>query len=312
VARGVMTDSRGEAFFAQLPIGPAAVTVTPPAGYLVDTTNLTDAHITADALSTLIIYVQLPGTTTVQVRDASGNPISAATVVFRRADGVETTYTANSGGDVTLGNLLYADYSVTVSASGYTPATLPLVLTPADPGETMRFTMASQTAASLVVRVFDANGSQIPGALVHLKPAGGGSDLDAKTTGSNGEASFPVVSSGTYTLATEKTGYDLKYQSVVVSGGGSSASVTLAGIAKGNMQITALDKNGHTASLRVIVSGPGYYRDNLYSSTAGKLLLTELPVGSYQVSCYVDPASVVTTIISSGQTADVTVSQSKK
>jgi len=312
VARGVMTDNKGEAFFAQLPVGPAVLTITPPAGYLVDTTSVSEAQITADALTTLIIYVQRPATTTIQVRNAAGSPVSGATVVMRRADGQETTYTANSGGDVILSDLLYAEYSVTCSAAGYTSATLPLVLSAGSPGATMRFTMISRTAASLVVRVRDANGTQIEGATVHVKPQTGGSDLFSQVTGTNGEVSFPSIDDGTYLLVVEKTGYSVEYQLVYVSEEHTISTVTLSGGAKGNMQVHTLDKNGHAASLRVIISGPGYYRDSLYSSTSGLLSLTDLPVGSYEVSCYDSPASVATAIIVSGQTADVTVSQSKK
>jgi uncharacterized surface anchored protein len=246
------------------------------------------------------------------VRDVGGSPLSGATVEIRRADGVTTTVTANAEGDVAVSDLLYADYSVKVSADGYSSATQPLTLTAATPGQTLFFTMSPRSYYDLRVRVRDANNTQLQDATVHLKPSGGGTDLASKVTVSNGEVFFTPLNPGTYQLVVEKSGYNVQVQSVTVSAYGTIATVVMGGNAKGNMHIVTLDKNGHAAAIRVIISGPSYYRDSLTSSTSGQLNVTDLPVGSYEVSCYTNPASVATVIISAGQTADVTVSQSKK
>ena len=146
--------------------------------------------------------------------------------------------------------------------------------------------------------------------------AAGINPVDWKTRSGGGMAG--VLGEPPFTLGwdvsgvVEKTGYNVQVQSVTVSALGTISTVVMAGTAKGNMHIVTLDKNGHAAAIRVIISGPGYYRDSLTSSTSGQLNVTDLPVGSYEVSCYTNPASVATVIISAGQTADVTVSQSKK
>jgi hypothetical protein len=77
------------------------------------------------------------------------------------------------------------------------------------------------------------------------------------------------------------------------------------------MSITTYDKNGHLKSLQLIISGPGgYYRNTLMSSN-GYLTLTDLVPGTYTVQVTPNPSSIVSTIVSGGQTSYVSVSQKK-
>lgn len=80
--------------------------------------------------------------------------------------------------------------------------------------------------------------------------------------------------------------------------------------ATGSMQVTTFDHHGHRqGSTRTIVSGPDYYRDDLFSDGNGYLNLSGLVPGSYQVRCFARPASTATVLVNSGQTAFVSLSQ---
>jgi len=313
-ARAISSDANGEAFFGQVAVGPAVLEVTPPAGYVVDSSSLASMSVTADAVSTVIVYVQRPATTTVRVADTNGTPISGASVALRRADGTNLTpVTTDAAGDAVFPDLLYADYSATVTKVGYSAASLPFTVSVGQPAPVVHFAMTPTSSVSLRVRVFDTNGTQMPGALVRVRRNGNSVDTQIGTSGSNGEISFTGLEVVSYSVTVEKAGYVTQSQTVTLNGTTPPMDFHLsAAVSKGSMHILTLDKNGHAASLRVIVSGAGYYRNDLYSGATGSLDLAELVPGSYTVQCYTNPASVATVIINAGQIADVTIGQSKK
>lgn len=312
--RAVSTDSSGEAFFGQATVGAAGLSITPPAGTIVDTSTLQGVAIAPDAVSTVIVYIQKPAKATIHVVDPSGAAVPGASVAIRRADGgTADPVVTDASGDAVFDQLLYADYAATVSMPGYTPASMPFTVDTIADAPVVPFTMSPAQTVGLHVRVFDGNGTQMPDAMVQLFAAGGTTPLQQGTTGSSGEMSFAPFGSGSYTVSAAKGSYVAQTQSVSLADGD---TVTLdfhltPALANGNMSITTLDKNGHAGSIRVTVSGSGYYRDDLWSGTDGALSLSNLVPGSYQVQCYTNPASSTTIIVNGGQTAYVTVAQSK-
>jgi prepilin-type N-terminal cleavage/methylation domain-containing protein len=314
VVRALTADSGGEAFFGQVPVGAVALAVTPPAGYVVDSSNLSSVTVSADAVTTVIVYVQKPASTTIIVADTNGAPIAGASVALRRADGTDIApVLTDAGGNAVFADLLYSDYSATVTKAGYAAASLPFTVSVGQPAPVVSFSMSPNLGISLLVSVFDANGTQAPGAVVTVTRNGNNTDTQQGTTGSNGQVSFSGLQAVAYTVAVAKNGYVTQSQTVQVNTTLTSVDIHLeAAASNGNLHITTLDKNGHTGAIQVVVSGSGYYRSDLMSDSSGNLMLTGLVTGSYTVQCFTNPASVATVIISAGQTADVTVSQSKK
>lgn len=308
------TDSAGEAFFGRIGIGAVSVTIIPPAGCVVDTSRMSPASVAADQLTTLDVYVQKQTTNaTVHVTDTTGAAVSGASVSLLRAtDGaIIPTATTNASGDVVFSSLFYSNYTAMVSKSGCTSSTQAFTVSVATPRPTVPVSVTKLVGVGLRVRVFDVNGTQIPGGTISLKHHGWGGVLQQGTAGSNGEYTFTTFDWGSYDVIVDKTAYVSQTQQVWLNDGDNKIldfHLTPA-VTYGTLSITTKDKNGHLRSIAVTVSGP--YPTTGTSNSDGLLVLT-LITGSYQVRCSSEPVSAnVPVIISSGQTTPVTVSQTK-
>lgn len=314
-ARSVLSDASGEAFFGQVPNGAASMTIVPPAGWVVDSSTVPSITIAADAVTTVIVFLQRPAQATVHVADTTGVPVSGASVTLRRADGtVLPAVQTDASGDAVFPSLLYADYSATIVKAGYPNATTPLTVSAEVPAPVVPVSMSRLLGVGIQVRVYDANTTPISGATVAIRLQGSDAILQTGTSGTNGEIAFTSLDAGTYNATVSKTGYVSQVRSTYLFDGDHDTMDyhLVPVVSQGNMRITTLDKNGHTGSIRVIVSGPnGYYRNDLYSGSDGVLNLSSLVPGSYQVQCYTKAASTATVIVNSGQTAEVQVSQKK-
>jgi type II secretory pathway pseudopilin PulG len=317
-ARAVSSDTSGSAFFGQVAMGNLAMAVTPPAGCLVDTSTMSAVAISADAVTTVMVYIQRPAQATIKCVNTDGTPIEGALVGLQRADGVAIpgVYTGPDGNAVFPG-MLYSSYSATVTKTGYGSATLPVVINSSVPAPVVQFTMAPRLDVGLRVRVYDANGTKIAGGTVHVRKASGGADVAVATAGTNGEASFTGLDPIPYVVTVELNGYVTQVQTITPADGTTTVADFRMSpvVVNGNLSITTYDKHGHLASLQVIVSGPGYYRNTLMSSSSrtglGTLTLTDLVPGSYTVQVTPNPSSIVTTIVNGGQTAYASVSQNR-
>jgi len=311
--RSVLSDAAGESFFGQIALGAATLAITPPAGHVVDTSTMSAVSISADSVTTIIVYVQEPSYATVRVTETSGNAVTAAAVNVRRADGtVYPTVLTDTGGDARVPDLVYGDYTATVSKAGYPPATARIVVSAHEPEPIVEVTLSPIIYVGITVQVLDANQTPLPGATATLRREGDSNPLQTGVAGTNGAVSFTGLEIGTYQVTVEKQGWVSQTRSTYLQGGDQdTVTFHLSPTAsQGNMRIVTRDKFGNLASLRVIVSGPnGYYRTNLYSGADGLLELTDLMPGSYQVRCYTRPASTATVLVNAGQIADVQISQ---
>jgi type II secretory pathway pseudopilin PulG len=310
--RVVTSGDDGEGFFGQVAIGQMNLSVTPPAGCIVDTSTLANLSVAADAVSTVIAYIQHPAQATIHLTDTHGAPVAGATVSLRRADGaILPAVATNANGDALFTQLLYSDYSATVTKSGYTSATVPLTVSVASAQPVVPVSISQLLGVGIHVRVFDMNGTQVPGPTVTIRRSGNDTPLQSGVAGSNGEISFSGFDAGTYSATVEKAGYiTMVSWATLYDGDIDVLDLHLVpAVSRGNMRITARDKWGHTGVIRVIVSGPGYYRNDLWTDGTGSLQLNDLAIGSYSVQCYTKPASVPTVIVNSGQTSNVSISQ---
>jgi type II secretory pathway pseudopilin PulG len=315
--RAVSSDASGVAFFGQVALGAVNTVLTPPAGCVVDTSTLSNVVVAADAVSTIIVYIQRPAQTTVAVSDTQGAPIVGATVSLRRSDGlVLPSIVTGADGNAVFTQLLYGDYSASVSKSGYSQVTLPVSVTIGSPSPILPASISQLLGAGLHIRVFDTNGAQLPGETVTVRAHGSGTVLQTGVAASNGEISFSGLVAGNYDVTVDKASYVSQTSSDMVHDGDVDFMdfQLVPAVAQGNLQITSRDKHGNLKGLRLIVSGPsGYYHNDLYTSSSygqvGQLTLGNLIAGSYTVKTYDNAASTVTVIVNGGQTAYASVSQ---
>jgi type II secretory pathway pseudopilin PulG/uncharacterized protein (DUF2141 family) len=315
-AHRVTTNASGEALFGQVPVGACTLSLAPDAGYIVDAGTLANTSVSGDAVSTAIVYLQHPAQAIVQVTDMNGAALSGASVKVVRSDGaVNASSTTGVSGAVTFSQLLYGDYTATVSRAGYAAATLPFTVSVSAPSPTVTFRMSASAVHGVRVQVFDSNQTQLSGATVVMSTQAGVAVAQG-VTGSNGEISFSTATWGNYTLTVDKTGYVSQTAPLYVHDNGVDEDLARFNLTAvqtmGNMHVLTTGKNNKLQSLRVVVSGPGgYFSNTLYSSSTGELWFNSLVPGSYSVQIYSDPGSAVTAIINAGQTADVSVSQRK-
>lgn len=307
------TNAAGEVLFGQVPVGACTLAVAPPAGYIVDATTLVNAAVSADAVSTAIVYLQHPAAASVHVIGMDGAEIPGAAVTIQRSDGaVIASAVSGSDGRAAFGQLLYGDYTATVAKAGYASASLPFEVSTTAAAPVVEFRMSPSIAGGIRIRVFDSNGTQVPGATVVLATSTG-TFVAQGTTGTNGEITFVPPALGTYIATVSKSSYVNESNTVVIVEGSGEvvSSFHLAATqTKGDMHLLTKGKNNKLESLRVVVSGPGgYFASTLYSDSNGELWLRDLVPGSYAVQIYNDSGSAVTAIINAGQTADVSVSQ---
>lgn len=314
-ARSVLSDSAGEAFFGQVAIGPASMTVVPPAGWVVDTSTIPSITISADAVQTIIVFLQRPAQATIQVADTSGNPVAGASVSLRRADGtVLPTVQTDASGNVLVTGLLYSDYTATITKTGYPAATAPFSVSADANQPVVPVTISPLLGVGIQACVYDVNSTPIAGATVTVRLDGNSMPVQTGSSGTNGTISFTGLVAGNYNVTAEKSGLVTQALSThLYDGDHETLTFHMSPVVTpGNMHIITLDKNGHATSIRVIVSGPnGYYRNDLYSGSNGVLDLSSLVPGSYRAQCYSKPASVATVIVNAGQTAQVQISQTR-
>jgi hypothetical protein len=307
---GVFSDSAGEAFFGQAAVGSANVTVTPPVGYVVDTSSMTSMTVAADSLSTYIVYVQRPAQVTFCATDMAGAALPGATVTVTSPDGTPIgTAVTDASGNAQFTGLFYGQYSAAISTPGYASVTQPFSATTDSQSQTVPFRMSPAPATGLRVRVFDSNGTQLPGATVALRL--NGTVAGSGSTGTNGEIAFTPAPGSYQVTVDDAPNYLSQVKTDSVAAGDSHVLDFYLSVAThgGNMHVITEDRNNNPQSLRTVVSGLGYYRDDLYSDSDGVLWLSNLAPGSYTVRTYSKPSSTVTVLVASDQTVAVTVNK---
>jgi hypothetical protein len=132
------------------------------------------------------------GTLTGTVTDsATNNPIAGAAI---NVSPLGASTVTDASGHYTL-TLPVGDYSVTASAFGYTPQTLPATIT--DGGTTtLNFALVAAPTGSLSGTVSDSDGNPIENASVVIN----GTPIPPATTDAAGHYSFASVPNGTYSV----------------------------------------------------------------------------------------------------------------
>lgn len=143
-------------------------------------------------------------------QDNPATPISGATVTIARSGGTSATMGTNSGGCATFANLTTGIYTINASATGYEAADPVNVTLTSEPGSCQKevklyLKKEPCIASSIKVCLHDQNNpGTTPSGLVSITKDGGEPVILATAGGC---ATFANLSSGTYTVYVNATGF---------------------------------------------------------------------------------------------------------
>ena len=233
------TDADGKIALSDLEFGAYGITAA-YGDYSLSTASITLTAVNANQTVVLTLGsgsggVVLPasGTLTAYVTLAStGQPQSGATVkVFNSS--VDTTYTTDSYGKVSISNLSFGTYTVTASYSDYNLGITTVTLSSGNSNQTATLALSKgsdnvlqPTYGTLTAFVKIAStGQPQSGATVRVYNSGRDT---THTTDVSGTAILTNVSFGTYTITASYSGYNTASTSVTLSSGNANQIVTLS------------------------------------------------------------------------------------
>lgn len=284
-ARALRTSENGEAFFGYLATGEYTVAVD-YSGYIYDYVDLSTLTVAPDLLSSFVVRMQLPSTVRVTVTNAGGDPISDALVTLRRPDVPNQTLYTDVNGVAEFGNLLVANYTVTVEKSGYGQGSADAIVS--DVGQTADVLVTMAPRNGLVVRAQDESGVAMAGVTVEVRgpsPATGHAAGSPSTTASNGEASFDSLVNGSYTITVTKTGFSPQTTTVAYDGSSvTPVTFTMTPILNGSLRVRTVNSSGNGKGYEYIrITGPDGYLLIARTDSSGYYTVTGLAPGSYTI-----------------------------
>ncbi|MFC6232579.1 beta strand repeat-containing protein [Paenibacillus allorhizosphaerae] len=228
------------------------------------TESKTNIQVTAGQTTTVNFGDFSSGTISGTVTDASGNPVSGATVFAANVPGSSTT---DASGTYTL-NVPAGTYTyVQAYADGFAPYYQNNIQVTAGNTTTLHF---SYGAISGTVK--DANGNPVEGATV---------SNGAINRATNAGGAYTLnVPPGTYTVSVFKTGYPSDSKTNIQVTAGQTTTVNFGNISSGAISGTVTDASGNPVSgATVAASGFG----SATTDASGKYTLNA-PVGTYTVT----------------------------
>lgn len=235
--------------------------------------------------ATAQVATTIPGPT-VTATDASGNPVSGATVTFAVAGGGAIQYplaTTNAQGVASAGlwqvGPKVGDNTVTASADGATPLTFTLTSQPGPASNISAISGNGQTGAPgstlpdpLTARVADAGGNPKPGVAVTFGVVSGGGSLSATqaTTNASGDAT-----SGQWTLGTGQCVQRVNATSgtlLATFTASTRSSINVGGSAAGTLSASDCVVNGAFVDEYDLTTPAGAVNVSMTSTAAGALL----------------------------------------
>lgn len=192
-SRKLTTDSKGQAFFGNLPTGAATVIATKP-GYAIDLSPVASASVPTGDLVTYALYGVIPTRLNVHVVGTDGvTPIPDAGVSLT---GQQTlSGTTSSSGDVPFDLARTGAFTVTVSKAGYVNGTANYTAVAGQTG-TVTIKLSPIPPGSLRIYTKNKNGGLLPNTDVKWWP-NGGATTTVKTNAS-GEYVVPNLVPGVY------------------------------------------------------------------------------------------------------------------
>lgn len=281
----VYSDNDGEAFFGNISVGDAPLTVD-VFGKIVDASTPDVVSVAVEALTTIIVYVTDPAEAEVVVTDTAGLPVAGADVSLTDPGGGVSAQLTDGTGSTTFTMLTLGAYDVHIEAAGYTHADASFSVSVG--GESVLVEVVLAVPSQFLVTVMDINGTPLTDATVRVygpDPSAVEVDGSPAVTVASGEAGFNVAP-GTYTVEVDATGYDPGTSVVVVPVEGVSEDFYLQvqTVTEGNLHIHVVDRRGRDVANRTImVWGPNGYYALPRTNGNGDVWLYDLQPGTYTV-----------------------------
>ena len=325
VGSTVTTDSSGVGVISDLAVGAYTVKAT----YFSTTAESSSVTVTKDqTMSTTISLEVSGGDVTVTVMDASGTPLSGASVsittsttiaeaeksLFDTILGVKMAYAATTGysinattsatGTAGFSNLPAGSYTFTVTYGGQTMTSSSVTVT-ASTTSTAYVVVATSGTGSAAIKVTDGT-NVLSGATVSVTVSG---VTQTATTDSYGVAVLSDLPTGTQTFTATKSDYPTCTAGVTIASG-VTATATIPLVNQiGNAAITVADTDGNAlsgATVSVTVNGTA---QAVQTGSTGVATFTGLAVGTYDFTVTLDTyvSKTVSVIIAGGTTTPVTV-----
>jgi protocatechuate 3,4-dioxygenase beta subunit len=280
------TDSRGRYAFTRIVPDTYSVSVT-ASGFVART--FPSVVLTEGDVEVLDVVLSGQGDATTGVEgfvvDSFGNPVVGARVavalgpVTGRVDNTDTT------GAYLLDNLPPGNYTLTASATGFTPRTLTVNLAGTTRGR-LDFTLtesSSNVNGTITGTVSQTDGIGISGVLVRV--TAGPSTGHSTTTDNDGNYSLADLPEGTYTLTFSRNGYTSRtVTSIEVNAGETTTSdVELAAVSTGGIVTGTVTSSGSGISgVRVSLYQAGALVSSTNTDSQGQYSLTGVATGTYQ------------------------------
>jgi carboxypeptidase family protein len=198
------------------------------------TTQIVDLKAGANRAGMTIQLTAGSGAVTGRVVDATGRPVGGATVTVGGAVSTTgaappstTTLTAGSVGSFALSGLAAPGaYTLTASAPGYAPGTVPVTLSLNGPAPTVTITLSVQSGA-IGGTVFDTQNRPFPGATVTATD--GQLTWTGSSNSSDGRYLISGLAPGSYTVTVTAAGRRQQTALVTVSAGVTAAQNLVVG-----------------------------------------------------------------------------------
>lgn len=292
------TDRTGKAVFSNVSYGSYTVNVL-ALGYDLTTDSLSVA---APSQSVEISVNPSKYTVTVNVQDTNGNPVSGASV-----SGLGAVKTTDTYGKAVFSNVTYGDYTISVSAYGYSNASKAVTI---GQNQTINIVLTPLPKSNVQINVKDEDngGAPLVGATVSIKDLDG-TIVATASSDSNGKVLFSGVVNGLYTVIAS---YDWRYapasMDIAVNGNG-VYNVTLSKI-KTSVTVQLTDNSGIVPQgVSVTGIGPGGT-----TNAKGEISFSNVHYGSYNVtltSPYHSSTSTTVTVDTPNQTINISLVRNK-
>ncbi len=257
-------------------------------------------------------------------------PVSGIKVTISGPDNYSNEVTSDASGKVSVKDLPVGSYTVTIPTAnnGYVTldATAATDTKDVTANQTTKYTFELEKEAApgpetgnLTIKVTDEKtGDPVPGAKVEITLPGG--TTETKTTDSNGEIKYTNVPTGSYKTEVVEVpdGYTVTTnteETVTVVKNDTAKVEYKIDQEKGNLEVTITEKGTTTpvSGIKVTISGPDNYSNEVTTDASGKVSVKDLPVGSYTVTIPTANNGYVTLDATAAtETKDVTANQTTK
>jgi hypothetical protein len=257
------------------------------------------------AIKPAVIAVPQAGSAVISVRDASGNPVSGATI-SATFGGRTLNMLTNAQGDASLNNIAVGQYIYTVSREGYYSPLANMTLSIAGGATTAsKYILFQYGRASVNVT---SGGTPVAGADVNATKYGQLINQGIRLkTDANGTAIFNGLTQESYNFSASKDGYIYNSSSMnIVSGQEAKVPIAIVKYGSAKVKVTSEGTLVSGATVSTTVNGKSMVQT---TDANGMASFSSLTPGNYVFSAAKPPyaGQPATVSIANGQDANITI-----